>query len=441
MGAKTISDTGITGQLGVNLIERTVLRTGHAWRPIDLHDIGIDGEIELKDPRTGVALHRLVRAQVKTRASFTRETDHSFEFAPSEKDLSYWLRAPVPVILICARANSADAYWVCVTEYFADKERQLARRVIFDKARDRFDETIGPRLVRLAGGPSSAAVPPRAFGTEHLDSTLLPIAHSPSLIWSGPTSCRTSEDAHRRYLEADDGRASDYLLADGRLFAFRDPASCPLRHLLDGPAASFAATEWSMSSQPEDEYRYGRLLQRALLQRFKGELRWDHDDKVFYFRAPREPLGNKFITGATSRGRQVVDVHRFTTDDGEEVVSYVRHHAFAPRFMRLSGRWYLNITPTYHYTLDGERPSRRGDELLTGMKKRERNQAVRDLTQMWRRYLTPAPNLLTANDELITFGPLERVEVDRKLDEKLWKDAEPEKAREIDADQGELEAA
>jgi len=37
------------GQQGVNLIERIVLEMKYIWRPIVIHDVGIDGEIEVWD--------------------------------------------------------------------------------------------------------------------------------------------------------------------------------------------------------------------------------------------------------------------------------------------------------------------------------------------------------------------------------------------------------
>ena len=44
---KTISGTAVTGQKGVNLIERVVLDMESSWTPTGALEVGIDGYIEL----------------------------------------------------------------------------------------------------------------------------------------------------------------------------------------------------------------------------------------------------------------------------------------------------------------------------------------------------------------------------------------------------------
>ena len=50
-GPKTISRTGVTGQKGVNLIEGVVLDVESRWTPSGPNEVGIDGYVELFDPR------------------------------------------------------------------------------------------------------------------------------------------------------------------------------------------------------------------------------------------------------------------------------------------------------------------------------------------------------------------------------------------------------
>jgi hypothetical protein len=417
---KTFADTGGSAQLGVNLIERTVLRMGHRWRPIDLHDVGIDGEIELKDQRTGAALHRLVRVQVKERQTLVRETAEGFEFGCEEKDVRYWLRSPVPVVLVVVHGPTETAYYKCVTEWFADAGRQIARRVRFSKATDMFDENVGARLVRLTGGPQSAAVPPPIFQPEELVVSMLPLVQYPEVLWSAPSDCRTPDQAHWRFQEREAGRASDYILRDGRVFAMRDPRSSPLAALCDGDAEPFPTARWALSEDPNLTYRFGELLRRTLLQHVKRDLCWQPKRRCFYFKAPGDLAGNRFIAGARKQPRQVVWVERFTDDDGVERISYIRHHAFYPRFFRLGDAWYLGVRPTYYYSFDGEHESRRADVLAAGLKRREKNGAVLGSFRMWERWLTKPPSLLGEEPPLLVFGPAETVHVDRTLDEKRW---------------------
>src|SRR5258708_19902298 len=50
--SKTISATGVSGQKGVNLIERIVLDMESLWTPTGANEVVIDRYIELFDPTT-----------------------------------------------------------------------------------------------------------------------------------------------------------------------------------------------------------------------------------------------------------------------------------------------------------------------------------------------------------------------------------------------------
>ncbi len=53
MSAKKIHRSSVTGQQGVNLIEKAVLGMGYLWYPTGGTEAGIDGSIEIRDPETG----------------------------------------------------------------------------------------------------------------------------------------------------------------------------------------------------------------------------------------------------------------------------------------------------------------------------------------------------------------------------------------------------
>src|SRR5438445_231779 len=109
---KTLSRQGHLGQRGINLIERVVLEMGCTWTPTGANEVGIDGFIELFDPRSGVALGTLVAVQSKAVSTFANETEDSLDFWCSERDIDYWLRGNMPIILIVSRPAANEAYWV-----------------------------------------------------------------------------------------------------------------------------------------------------------------------------------------------------------------------------------------------------------------------------------------------------------------------------------------
>jgi hypothetical protein len=63
--SKTISVQGLTGQKGVNLIERIVLDIDCRWTPSGPNEVGIDGYIELFDPASRKPLGLTLAAQSK----------------------------------------------------------------------------------------------------------------------------------------------------------------------------------------------------------------------------------------------------------------------------------------------------------------------------------------------------------------------------------------
>ena len=142
---KTLSKQALSGQRGVNTVESLVLSFGSIWNPTTSLDVGIDGAVELCDPETGEALGLLIRVQSKAvTGPFLAETASSFEFVCDERDLDYWFKGNVPVILVVSRPASGEAYWVSVRDYFADAAARSTRRVVFDKARDVLDSSALP---------------------------------------------------------------------------------------------------------------------------------------------------------------------------------------------------------------------------------------------------------------------------------------------------------
>jgi len=133
---------------------------GFAWAPIGILDLGVDGTIELCDPVSGVSLHQIIRVQSKaTSARFRNETADTFRFTCTSRDLDYWLAGSVPVILVCSRVSTREAYWVSLKDYFADPARRETRTVVFEKEYQRFDVAAAPELLALVG---VRALPKRA---------------------------------------------------------------------------------------------------------------------------------------------------------------------------------------------------------------------------------------------------------------------------------------
>lgn len=86
---KTILQTSLTGQKGVNLIERIVLGMGFLWYPTQGIDAGIDGIVEIRDSVTGEVSNSILQLQSKaTTKLFQGETEYGFDYTCDTRDLS-----------------------------------------------------------------------------------------------------------------------------------------------------------------------------------------------------------------------------------------------------------------------------------------------------------------------------------------------------------------
>jgi hypothetical protein len=81
--------------------------------------------------------------------------------------------------------------------------------------------------------------------------------------------------------------------------------------------------------------------------------------------------------------------------------------------------WYLQITPTYHFTRDGERLSRYAPDLLSGIKRLENNQAVHGQVVMWAHLLT-GRSLFDSGPQFLDFAALQQFELGVGLDDDAW---------------------
>jgi len=418
---KKAPDSELLAQQGVNLIEQTILGMGFLWHVSGPFDHGIDGRLELRDVRTKTPLNRHIGVQSKARGRFTAESEEGFEFLCEKADIDYWMRSDVPVILVCSHPVERLAWFCCVTDWFADKQRRAERRVVFDKRRDRFDASRAMDMFRLAERREPVLHRLEPPAPESLLTNLLPILEHGGEVWDADARCSTVAEANEIYDGAGIGpRASDYLLRSGRLYSLRDPRSCSLRVLVDADdVATSPAEEWADSDDPVHQRHWVELLRRTLLQQLKRDLWWHPERHLFYFACP-DPLAEVSIEGPNGR-RKVVKVKYFYDKRlQEERLDYIRHHAFRPGFRRIDGRWCLEIEPDYLFTSDGRRESRRAPESLSGIKRLERNLAVIGHLKMWAHLLTRPASLLASEVPLLTFGELMTVEVSPGIDDELW---------------------
>ena len=144
---KRITDNQILGELGETAIKKLVLEMHFIYESRGRLEAGTDGIIEVRDPKSGAPLGKLLAVQVKATSTgqYIRETDRSFEYLLKPDDLKYWRTSNIPVIIVIWRQSDGSAYWKDVTDCTKGEERRLK----FDKDADMFDARCADRIGAL----------------------------------------------------------------------------------------------------------------------------------------------------------------------------------------------------------------------------------------------------------------------------------------------------
>jgi hypothetical protein len=316
---------------------------------------------------------------------------------------------------------------VSIKDYFKDPNRRLARKIVFDKVANRFDRSCFPKLFDAAAplgrGLYLAPVP----RIENLISNLLPVTSVGNRIYVGETAYRDPKELWDELNRLGIHPGREWILRDKKIVSFVNLGDPTWRSVCDPhEVENFKASEWGDSDDPDRLSEFVQLLKWALRCRLTPEIRWHQDLELFYFPARWEtPLGSdkpqlvpysasyQGLKRASKRG--VFEVYR--RPDG--TVRYCRHYAFEGQFRRYGGAWYLVITPSYHFTYDGERPDFYADSHLSGIKRLERNPAVLAALRLWAQ--------VVARDRVggpiyqyLRFGELNQLEIEGGIEDSEW---------------------
>ena len=436
MKPKKIHNSDITGQKGINLIERVLLDMGFLWYPTGGVEAGVDGWIEIRDSLSGEVLNSIIQVQSKATANpFQAETDDSFQFLCDERDLDYWLRGNAPVILVVSRPNSGEAYWVSIKDYFSDPARRKGRKLLFDKKANRFDVNCKPALMSLSI-PADAGIyfapPPKQ---ESLYSNLLPVTRFFEHIYAADTECRTPGELRAALKQHEEYPSNIWLLKDKRLYSPHNLSEVPWKHACDVSTMEIIdAKHWAYSTDESRRRDFVILLNESLKDKVGAmRIRYNRLQNCYYFKADKGPSQRsyRYLSQQVMTKRMVVT--RYSSSNNPDIVWY-RHCAFAGRFKLYEGVWYLEISPTYYFSTDGILPWRFYEEWLSGIKRRQKNHAVLGEVIMWARVLEEPRDMFGRKHPFLGFGDLQTYSVDAGIHDELWLPSEQAIQAEKDPD-------
>lgn len=404
---------------------------GHIWREKSVSDVGIDGEIELVDHSNDRATGRLLMVQVKSRSSLDERSDGTVRFTCTQKDLDYWLSGTAPVVLVLVSTDAREAWFKNLEVWFGkDPTRRKSRAVVFDRESDRFTAAASKRLMDW-GLPASAGLylrpPPHP---EVLVSNLLRVDHMSPTIHVVQSSALGWSAINARMRKAGYPTIDDVVWRGDELWSFRQFDEPPLDALADGTPERISTAELAESKSADDQRLLVRLLNNTLREVNREQLRFHKKHSYLYFAALQglEP----YVVKASKRGPGRKVFERYLDKTTKSRVVYYRHYALQYQFLLLDEGWHLALNPTYHYTIDGERPSRFRGEYVKTIKRLEGHDAVRNLVKFWAGYLRTKNDLFARPDQRLRFGRLAEFDVDHGIDDKHWKPNDERSGRKTD---------
>ncbi len=389
--AKKIGQSDIIGEQGIALIRQVVLAMNFMFYETGGVEAGIDGIIELRDEKTGEVSNRLLQVQGKaTTLPFSAETKDSFEFGCSEADIEYWRGGTAPVILVVARPADGVAYWKSIRHWFADPDHLKSRKVVFDKKRDAFTKDAKAALIDIANSAAPGSISPIVRKSEELTINLLKASFAKKVYWA-PTKYKDNK-TFGAALRAIDARApNEWFVKGGAVTSFNELDGTLWRRVCEtGATEEFNTAEWATSDDADRTRDFVQLLNRCLNSLVFPTVRFDKKEGAYYFNKPREraELNYKYKSVQNETSRRVVG--RYGKKKDKAQTSYYRHSGFWGRFVRYDAEWFLEVNPTYHFTIDGVKPSKFQGDLLKKIKEIENNAAVFGQFVMWQNFLTNA---------------------------------------------------
>lgn len=422
---KKIGRSDIIGQHGMAHIQGVVNGMGFMFYPTGGVEAGIDGYIELRDTDTGEVSNLLLQVQGKAsqRERLQGDTETSFEFPCSEADISYWLQGTAPVLLIFVWLKEEKAYWKSLKDWFADPDRVKARKVVFDKVVDAFTPAAKAGIVSVAATARQGAAGPSVRIDEELLVNLVGVSFAKRIYWA-PTRHGSDKSFGAALRNLDRLAGSEWIVRGKSVLSFHDLDQWPWNQLCEAEAMEeFDVDEWSDSDDEDRQRDFVALLNRAIGEFVRPELYHDRDSGVFFFSKPRDRdnLYHAYRSLQNTTTRRVVGRYGKKRKD-PTLASYWRHSAFLHRFVRLGGKWFVEVTPTYHFTHDGRHLDGFAGERLKKIKEIENNAAVMGQFVMWRDFLVThgRGDLLKESYPFISFHEVDALELGVGVPDSLW---------------------
>lgn len=214
----------------------------------------------------------------------------------------------------------------------------------------------------------------------------------------------------------------DWIAKNNTLLSFHDLDNEPWSRITSDVASYEKTLDWETSPIQSRCNDLVELMNNCLIQKCEeDDLNYDWKQKLLYF----APTPEKIIRSITTKSLLEESSHEVVSAYGRDSETgrprYYRHHAFKWKYYRLENNWYLEITPTYFYTTDGQTLYWNHENLLKGMKRMETNAAVLGQVLMWADYLRQHGGMFALRYEFLKLEDLVEFKVNFGIDDEAWK--------------------
>jgi hypothetical protein len=434
--SKRITDSQVLGELGETAVKKIVLEMQFIYDPRGRLEAGTDGIIELRDPKSGAPLGKLLGVQVKSAHSgqYIRENDRSFEYLLKPDDLKYWRGSNIPMIIVLWRKSDESAYWKEVTDCVKGEERRLK----FDKDVDVFDARCADRIGDLTIDRRTPGVflPPLNQGEEAIINLLR--IKLPDEIFLATSPFGSGRDAIPELVKHDNTRF-EWVIRKRRFVSFFDPREYATRAIVDLDQVEAVDTKlFAFNDDLDDTNDMIDLLRRTVERQTSAQLSYLRKERLFHFRATdiNKSRSYRYLANVNETSAKVVSA--YVNKKNPKGQGYVRHHAARLRFDRLADEWFAVVDPDFYFTKDGFQPHRFPEALLAGKKRLERNAAVRGQVMMWQHVLVESGKRevglfdADAPEPILAFERLPVIQLSQAVPESSWTRTDP-RAKDMEA--------
>ena len=394
---------------------------GFTWHPSNQAvEGGVDGWVELRDSQTGQIENSWIAVQSKA-VTEPRESDSVIKFTPKQKDVEYWLKGNQPVVLVVSVPHRNEAWWISVKDYYAGKNIENDRMIVFDIANDRLTESTSDQWKALSELHGSGAYFTPLRRNERLLSNLIRLWRWGSKIYSRKSRFTDLKEITEELREVFEWAPREWFVSDGLIYSFHDLKLKEWDSVCEGETEQINSDEWAYSTDDETRRRFVRLLNQCVKQfvrRFR--MRYSKEEDCYYFHPNREgvvrTLKYKSRKKKTSRGV----IKRYMHKKDKERVAYYRHDAFRHRFMRFSDAWYLLIEPEYVFTTDGVELDPYREEHKAKIKSIEGDAAVAGTVAMFCDLFKDQGDLFTDAYPFLDFDQIVECGIPAGIDDSAW---------------------